>query len=96
MHHKASVLFEDILFETDYYIEEFLIHLERGNSYKKAHFYTLKYAKVQDLLGNLSKSIFYWCRFSAQLAIKKTRTPRPQRVRNCPRIQTRHSEKRGC
>ena len=60
MHHKASILFEEILFETDYYIEEFLIHLERSNSYEKAYFYTLKYAKVQDLLGNLSKSILYY------------------------------------
>ena len=30
MHFKASIFFEEILFETDYYIEEFLMHLERG------------------------------------------------------------------
>ena len=60
MHYKASIFFEEILFETDYYIEEFLIHLEKGKSYEKAYFYTIKYAKVQDLLGNLSKSIYYY------------------------------------
>ena len=60
MHFKASIFFEEILFETDYYIEEFLIHLERGNSYEKAYFYTLKYAKVQDLLGHPIKSISYY------------------------------------
>ena len=59
-HHKASILFEEVLFETDYYVEEFLIHLERGNSHEKAYFYTLKYAKAQELLGNPSKSIFYY------------------------------------
>ena len=60
MHFKASIFFEEILFETDYYIEEFLIHLERGNNYEKAYFYTLKYAEVQDLLGNSSKAIYYY------------------------------------
>ena len=60
MHFKASIFFEEVLFETDYYIEEFLIHLERGKSYKKAYFYTLKYAKVQDLLGHPKKSISYY------------------------------------
>ncbi|WP_242954068.1 diguanylate cyclase [Clostridium puniceum] len=60
LHFKASVFLEEVLFETDYYIEEFLIHLERGKNYKKACFYTLKYSKVQELLGNLSKSIKYY------------------------------------
>ena len=60
MHCKASIFFEEVLFETDYYIEEFLIHLERGKLYEKAYFYTLKYAKVQDLLGHSSKSISYY------------------------------------
>ena len=60
MHFKASIFLEEILFETDYYIEEFLIHLERSNSYEKAYFYTVKYAKVQDLLGNPLKAISYY------------------------------------
>lgn len=60
MHFKASVFLEEVLFETDYYMEEFLIHLERGKNYKKAYFFTLKYAKVQDLIGNPSKAIKYY------------------------------------
>lgn len=60
MHLKASVFLEEVLFETDYYIEELLIHLERGENYEKAYFYTLKYAKVQDLMGNSSKAIRYY------------------------------------
>lgn len=60
MHFKASVFFEEILFEADYYIEEFLIHLERGKSYEKAYFYILKYAEAQELLGDTTKSIFYY------------------------------------
>ena len=60
MHCNASIFFEEILFETDYYIEEFLIHLERGNNYEKAYFYILKYAKVQDLLTDTTKSISYY------------------------------------
>lgn len=60
MHFHASIFFEEILFEADYYIEEFLTHLERGNSYEKAYFYTLKYAKVQEVLGVPIKSISYY------------------------------------
>ncbi|OPJ58196.1 diguanylate cyclase [Clostridium chromiireducens] len=60
LHSNASIFMEDILFETDYYIEEFLIHLERSNNYEKAAFYTLKYAKAQDLLGDITKSISYY------------------------------------
>jgi len=59
-HLKASICLEEILFETDYYIEEFLIHLERANSYEKAYFYTVKYAKVQDVLGNSLRAIYYY------------------------------------
>lgn len=60
MHFKASVFLEEVLLETDYYFEEFLIHLEKGENYQKAYFYTIKYAKVQDLLGNFSKAIKYY------------------------------------
>ncbi len=60
MHRKASIFMEEVLFETDYYIEEFLIHLEKGKNYEKAYFYTLKYAKVQEVLENPSKSILYY------------------------------------
>jgi len=60
MHLKASIFLEEVLFETDYYIEELLIHLEKGKNYQKAYFYTLKYAKVQDLIGNPSKAIKYY------------------------------------
>lgn len=60
MHFKASVFLEEILHETDYYMEEFLIHLQKGESYKKAYFYTNKYAKVQDVIGNSSKAIEYY------------------------------------
>lgn len=60
MHFKAAIFLEEILFETDYYIEEFLIHLERCENYEKAYFYTLKYAKVQELLGHSLKSISYY------------------------------------
>lgn len=60
MHFRASIFLEEILFETDYYIEEFLIHLEKGKNYKKAYFYTLKYANAQDLMGNSPKAIMYY------------------------------------
>lgn len=60
MHFTASVFLEEILHETDYYMEEFLIHLEKGESYQKAYFYTNKYAKVQDIMGNSSKAIEYY------------------------------------
>lgn len=60
MHFKASIFMEEILLETDYYIEEFLIHLEKSKNYEKASFYTLKYAKVEDLLGHSSKSILHY------------------------------------
>ena len=59
MHFKASVFLEEVLLETDYYMEEFLMHLDRGENYKKACFYTLKYAEAQDLKGNSSKAITY-------------------------------------
>jgi diguanylate cyclase (GGDEF)-like protein len=59
-HFNASIFLEEILFETDYYIEELLIHLERGNSYEKAYFYTVIYAKAQGILGNIFKAIFYY------------------------------------
>ncbi|WP_271811554.1 diguanylate cyclase [Clostridium beijerinckii] len=60
LHSKASIFMEKILLETDYYIEELLLHLEKSNSYEKAYFYTLKYAEAQDLLGDISKSISYY------------------------------------
>lgn len=59
-HSKASIFMEEILFETEYYMEEFLNHLEKSNSYEKAYYYTLRYAKLQDLSGHLSKSISYY------------------------------------
>lgn len=60
MHYQASIFFEEILFETDYYIEEFLMHLERSHNYEKAFFYTMKYANVQGSFGNISKAISYY------------------------------------
>ena len=59
-HSKASAFMEEILLETDYYMEEFLIHLEKSRDYEKAYCYTLRYAKIQDLSGHLSKSISYY------------------------------------
>ncbi|EKQ55405.1 MULTISPECIES: diguanylate cyclase [unclassified Clostridium] len=60
LHSNAAIFMEEILFETDYYIEEFLIHLERSNDYKKAQFYALKYADGQDALGNSEKALSYY------------------------------------
>lgn len=60
MHYKAAIFFEEIIFETDYYIEEFLMHLEKSNNYEKAGFYTMKYAKAQESLGNIIKAISYY------------------------------------
>ena len=60
MHCKAAEFMEEILYETDYYIEEFLSQLEKSNNYEKAYFYTLKYAKAQEVLGNLEESILHY------------------------------------
>ncbi len=60
MHCKASVFMEEVLYETDYYIEEFLLQLEKSKNYEKAYFYAVKYAKVQEILGDSLKSKMYY------------------------------------
>jgi diguanylate cyclase (GGDEF)-like protein len=60
MHYNASIFMEDILYENDYYMEEFLLQLEKSKNYEKAYFYTVKYAKAEEVLGNSSKSIMYY------------------------------------
>lgn len=60
MHSEASIFMEELLYETDYYIEELLLHLERSGNYEKAYFYTVKYAKVQEIQGDFLKSISYY------------------------------------
>ncbi|WP_238917970.1 diguanylate cyclase [Clostridium sp. YIM B02555] len=60
MHKNASVFLEKILFNTDYYIEELLIHLERSNNFEKAYFYAVKYAKALEVSGDHLKAISYY------------------------------------
>ncbi|EHJ01805.1 diguanylate cyclase with TPR repeats [Clostridium sp. DL-VIII] len=60
MHCKASEFMEEVLYETDYYIEEFLLQLEKSKNYEKAYFYAIKYAKVQEISGGSLKSKMYY------------------------------------
>ncbi|OOM73491.1 diguanylate cyclase [Clostridium sp. BL-8] len=60
MHCKASEFMEEVLYETDYYIEEFLLQLEKSKNYEKAYFYAIKYAKVQEISGDSLKSKMYY------------------------------------
>lgn len=60
MHSNACKFFEEILFETDYYMDEFLMHLEKCKNYEKIYFYSVKCAQISDILGNSLKAINYY------------------------------------
>ena len=60
MHVEASIFFEEILFETDYYMDEFLMHLEKSKNTEKIYLYTLRCAKVAEIYGNTFKAIGYY------------------------------------
>lgn len=60
MHKEAANLLKDTLFSTDYYMQEFLFHLEESNDFEDLCKYALKYAEELNSCANYEKSISYY------------------------------------
>lgn len=60
MHKKAAALLKQTLYETDYYTEEFLFHLEECGEFDILSIYALEYARNLELHDKYEKAVFYY------------------------------------